>query len=67
MSRSKMIADLSEKIEHLASMHIVYRLENTDHFTQQKIEISHTIKENQVQVQKELDPLTRHLYNRYFD
>lgn len=65
--RAEIRDTLSKKVEWLAAMHITYRLENTEHFDRQKKEIAQFIRENQVCIQKELDPMTRHLYNRYFD
>lgn len=47
-------------------MHIAYRLENTESFSRKKEEIMRFVRENQICIRKELDPLSQHLYKRYF-
>lgn len=66
MDRTEVKDILSQKIERLATMHLTYRMENTEHFIRQKEEIAEFVRTNKICVQKELDPLTRHLYHRYF-
>ena len=66
MDREEIRNTLTRKVERLAAMHLTYRMENTEHFIRQKEEIAEFIRTNRICVKKELDPLTRHLYNRYF-
>ncbi len=66
MERMRIIADLNGQIETLARLHIQYRLENTEHFQQHKATIRHLISIHNIDVRRELDPVTQLLYRRYF-
>ena len=65
-SRGLVSKQLSEAIEHLAKLHILYHMEHTPLFEKQKGHISELIKANHINVRTDLDPVTRNLYNRYF-
>ena len=48
-------------------MHIQHRLDNTLHFRKRKEEIARFVREHKIDTRRELDPLSQHLYRRYFD
>ena len=66
MERQAVIRNLSREIETLARLHIQHGLHHTKGFANQKISIEKLIQDNEVNLKKELDPLTLHLYHRYF-
>ena len=67
MERKAVIDDLSREIQTLARLHIQYGLHRTKGFANQKNNIEKLIRDNGVNLKKELDPLTRQLYHRYFE
>ena len=67
MERQAVIRNLSTEIETLARLHIQHGLQQTKGFARQKRSIEKLIQDYEVNLKKELDPLTLHLYRRYFD
>ena len=67
MERQALINDLSREIETLTRLHIQHGLHRTKGFANQKSNIEKLIRDNGVNLKKELDPLTRQLYHRYFE
>ena len=66
MERQAMIRDLTAEIETLARLHVQHGLHHTEGFVRQKDNIQRLIREHEVVLKKELDPLTLNLYRRYF-
>ncbi|MBO7373661.1 MAG: hypothetical protein J6U19_05455 [Oscillospiraceae bacterium] len=66
MERTEPIRYLSDKITNLASMHVIYGLQDTQSFRAQKNEITEFVRFHQVNVKAALDPLMRNLYQRHF-
>ena len=67
MQRSVYLVQLAGEIERLAKMHILYGLDRTPQFTEQKDKISKLILAQKINVRSELDPISRNLYGRYFN
>ena len=65
MDRAYRIQQLSEEIERLAKMHILYRIEQTQTFQRQKERVKALASSNQINVRTDLDPVSRNLYRRY--
>ena len=65
-NRTATLQELSNRIMNLTAMHIIYGMDRTPGFMQQKTEIDAFIQKNKVDIKKEMDPLTRNLYHRYF-
>ena len=66
MDRQTVIRDLSSQIETLTRLHIQHGLHRTPGFDAQKNSITRLIRDNEIDLNRELDPLTRNLYRRYF-
>ena len=66
MERQIVIRHLSTEIETLARLHIQHGLHHTQGFVKQKKDIEKLIEDYEVNPRQELDPLTLHLYRRYF-
>ena len=62
-----MFRDLSSQIETLTRLHIQHGLQRTPGFDAQKNSITRLIRDNEIDLNRELDPLTRNLYRRYFE
>ena len=67
MERQEIIRDVHKQIENLARLHVQYGLYHTDGFRAHKEQIRQSIRENRVDVKKELDHDARLIYKRYFD
>ena len=67
MDRQTVIRDLSSQIETLTRLHIQHGLQRTPGFDAQKNSITRLIRDNEIDLNRELDPLTRNLYRRYFE
>ena len=67
MQRNVYLDQLAGEIERLAKMHILYGLDRTPQFTEQKDKISKLILAQKINVRSELDPISRNLYGRYFN
>ena len=67
MQRSVYLVQLAGEIERLAKMHILYGIDRTPQFTEQKDKISKLILAQKINVRSELDPISRNLYGRYFN
>ncbi len=65
MDREYRIRQVSEEIERLAKMHILYRIEQTPIFQSQKERVKALISSNQINVRTDLDPVSRNLFRRY--
>ena len=66
MNREEMLLDLHGQIHNLTRLHIRHRLENTEAFRAHQRRIADTVREHDVDVRRELDPMTLQLYRRYF-
>ena len=67
MQRNVYLDQLAGEIERLAKMHILYCLDRTPQFEEQKDKISKLILAQKINVRSELDPISRNLYGRYFN
>ncbi len=67
MDRQTVIRDLSQEIETLTRLHIQHGLQRTKGFADQKSNITRLIRDHEIDLNRELDPLTRNLYRRYFE
>ena len=67
MQRNVYLDQLAGEIERLAKMHILYGLDRTPQFEEQKDKISKMILSQRISVRSELDPISRNLYGRYFN
>lgn len=67
MDRNAVIRDLRTEIETLTRLHIQHGLHGTEGFAYQKSNIEKLIQDNEIDLKRELDPLTRNLYRRYFE
>ena len=67
MDRQTVLRDLSSQIETLTRLHIQHGLQRTPGFDAQKNSITRLIRDNEIDLNRELDPLTRNLYRRYFE
>ena len=67
MERQTVIHDLSERIETLARLHIQHGLHHTQGFAHQKEGISRLIRDQEVDLRRELEPHVLNLYRRYFE
>ena len=65
MDRTAVLHTVSEVIERLAKLHILYRLEGTDMFQKQKEHLNALVSDYKTNVKAELDPITQNLYRRY--
>ncbi len=66
MERGEVVADLKNRLEILARLHVQHGLYGTEGYLRHKDEISHLIKRHRILVRKELDPISHNLYRRYF-
>ena len=66
MNEIKALKRISNEIEYLTKMHIIYGLENSSRFEKQKNDIARLIRDFSVDPNKDFDPVTRNLYRRYF-
>ena len=60
------VQTVAQEIEHLTRMHILYGLESTLCFEQQKDKITDIIISNRINPKSDLDTVSRNLYRRYF-
>ena len=67
MERQAVIREVRAEIETLARLHIQHGLHHTHGFARQKDHIERLIKIYEVDLKKELDPLSLNLYRRYFE
>ena len=67
MSRESIIQDLNGQIETLTRLHIQYRLDQTEHFKSRRDSIAEFVLKHDIDIQNELDPVSRNLYRRYFE
>ena len=67
MDRKRVIEDLGDRIETLTRLHVRHGLHTTVHFQAQKQDIADFIKENEIDIRSELDPISLNLYRRYFE
>ena len=65
MDRSTVIKNVTEEIERLTTIHILYGLDQTAVFQKQKEYVSALISDYKINIKAELDPVTRNLYRRY--
>ena len=66
MERQKMIRELNQQIESLASLHLCHGLYDSEGFRLQRERVERLVHENRVNVRKELEPQVLMLYRRYF-
>ena len=67
MKREEAIRELHGQIESLARLHIRHGLYQSEGFQKRREAIRKLIREHNVDVRKELDPMVGLLYRRYFD
>ncbi|MCR5089200.1 MAG: hypothetical protein K6C08_06795 [Oscillospiraceae bacterium] len=66
MDRGEVVADLKDRLETLARLHVQHGLHETEGYQRHKDEISRLVKSHRILVRKELDPISHNLYRRYF-
>ena len=66
MEREVIIQGLNREIESLTRLHIQYGLYHTRGFERQKESVERYIREHEIDLRRELDPLMLNLYRRYF-
>ena len=66
MERREIIQVLSRELESLTRLHVLYGLYHTEGFRKQKDSISRYIDEHEIDIRRELDPLSLNQYRRYF-
>ena len=66
MNRESIIQDLEAQLDDLTRLHIQHRLEHTDYFRKHKDRISRFVFEHEVDVRRELSPVSWYQYRRYF-
>ncbi len=66
MERETIIQGLNREIESLTRLHIQYGLHHTRGFESQKESVERYIREHEIDLRRELDPLMLNLYRRYF-
>ena len=64
--RSMIMSKLASEIQHLAKMHIIYRMETSPRFEKKKNYIMSMILSAGINTRKEFDPVTNNLFHRYF-
>lgn len=67
MERENVIRELHEQIEDLARLHIRHGLYHSEGFRMRREHVRSIVREHSIDVRKELDPMVRLLYRRYFD
>ena len=67
LDRTILIQDLENQIDSLARFHIQYRLGHTEAVAQKEQQILRYIREYQINVTEELDPLHRYYYWRFLN
>ena len=67
MERKRVIEDLGGRIETLTRLHIRHGLHTTGHFQAHKQDIADYIREHEIDIRTELDPISLNLYRRYFE
>ena len=66
MERETIIQGLNREIESLTRLHIQYGLQYTRGFERQKESVEKYIRDHEIDLRRELDPLMLNLYRRYF-
>ncbi len=66
MDRETAIRTLHSEIETLTRLHIQYGLHNTAGFSRQKKRVEDLVRDHEINLKQELDPLFLNLYRRYF-
>lgn len=66
MDRREVIRNLERDLETLARLHVQHGLHHTEGFQNQMERIASSVREHEIDTRKELDPLARSLYRRYF-
>ena len=66
MNRENVIQELETQLNDLTRLHIQHRLEHTENFRRHKDRISNLVFENEIDVRRELSPVSWYQYRRYF-
>ena len=66
MNREAVIQELENQLHDLTRLHIQHHLENTEHFQAHKASITRYVRENEIDVRRELSPASANQYRRYF-
>ena len=67
MEREEIIKDLHMQIESMARLHVRHGLYDSEGFRRRREHVRKLIRDNNVDIRKELDPMVGLLYRRYFD
>ena len=67
MEREDLICDLCGQLETLARFHIQHQLGHTEGVARHRESISAFIREHEIDIQNELDPIARYYYRRFVD
>ncbi len=65
-NRREILQQTVEEIELLSKMHLMYGLKDEPCFAAQKKKIADLIADGRINVRRELDPVSRNLFHRYF-
>lgn len=66
MERQAILQEVSREIETLTEFHILYRMENSPLFDEQKEKVRKLIHQHSIRIREELEPISKNLYRRYF-
>ena len=66
MKREEIIRELEDQLHDLTRLHIQHHLEKTEHFQAHKENISRYVRENEIDVRRELSHASANQYRRYF-
>ena len=66
MNREAVIQELESQLHDLTRLHIQHHLENTEHFQEHKENIARYVRENEIDVRRELSLASASQYRRYF-
>ena len=65
MERAIILSDLSDQLETLARFHIQHGLGEAEGVNRHRENIHDFIREHEIDIQRELDPVTRYYYKRF--
>lgn len=66
MNRDQALQTITDDIESLTKLHILYGIQDSPQFASIKNRITKTIQHQKISVRADLSPMTLSLYRRYF-
>lgn len=67
MERKAAIQEVHDHIEHMARLHLLHGLYQSEGFKNSKEKVARLVREHSLDVRNELSPQACMLYRRYFD